>query len=330
MSSPPILTVGYTTYMRRESAMARVHSFLATPMAANVALLVIDDCSSDGTYEAITQNFASNRLTTFRNEVNLGQTRTICRMFEECRTDYLIVMSEEDEMDATHLGTLCEVLQTYQPGFVSPQMWTGGRMIRGRTSSGPICDNDFFSASFYVSGLVYHVAAARAAAVRIRQLATLNAAVWLYPQTALAIEVMLQRPALWMNAPLARKCDALPSLITDIGGAPYQHLESRWRQHLAWHRYFELIKDGLDAVQSQRIDVMWAATLDSLYDRIVEAMQRECPESEQAFRRGALLSEGRNQGLTQALESKLENFRGMIRRRDEKIARLEARLKLKG
>ncbi|MCB1208309.1 MAG: hypothetical protein KDK97_03225, partial [Verrucomicrobiales bacterium] len=187
---------------------------------------------------------------------------------------------------------------------------------------------DFFSSSFYVSGLVLDVPLAKSIARRLCEMAPTNPAIWLYPQTAFAIELMLQRHAIWLDIQLTQKSEQLPSLIKDMDGSAYHYLESRWRQHLAWLRYFDELC-GQPMAPHSSLDQMRRSLQSSLYDRLLEAMDKESPESANAFRRGAYQRECQNPAEAKALETKLDNFRGMIRRRDEKIAKLKAKLKSK-
>jgi glycosyltransferase involved in cell wall biosynthesis len=324
---PHQLTIGFPTYMRRAAIVARLKTLLADPLAHGVKILVIDNGSTDGSYEAIQTQCASPQLTLLKNETNIGIVRNLTRLFGECRTDYLLLMSDEDELLTDHLAGLLVFLGEAQPLFVSPQAIVDGKVMRGVDFTGPIEPQDFNAASFYVSGLVYHRESTCRFIDKLEALEPLNTAGRLYPLGVLATELMLQGDTYWYGKPLAEKKERLPSLIFDKGGDDYRHLPSRWRQYVDFMKYFDAHKTGTDRSDIiQKLSIMQASLESGLYERILGAIQRESPASVPAFHAGAMHRAQSSSAMVVELEAKLENFRGMIQRRDEKIKKLEARL----
>lgn len=323
------ITLGFPTFMRREAILTRIDTLLADPLADPVRLLVSDNASTDGSYEALCERFAFAfpRLSVVRNDSNLGMTGNFLRLVRECATEYLIIMSDEDHVLTAELPALVEVLARTRALFVSPQMLIDGQRYRGQDSTEPIPAEAFFSASFYLSGLVYHAPSARQCLERLDRLQHSNSLCHLYPTVITALELMLTGPAYWLARPLCEKVERLPSHITDLGGVRYASLASRWQQHLDLIAYLEERKQGeTDSDRLRQLDAMLARTESSLYDKLLRAIARERPASADAFRRAAADREAESSETVQTLRAKLENFRGMIARRDEKIAKLEARL----
>lgn len=324
---PDQLTIGFPTYMRRDAIVARLKTLLADPLAKDLPILVIDNGSTDGTFDAIQAQCQSPRLTLLKNDRNIGIVRNLTRLVRECQTEYLLLMSDEDELLTTHLGELLNLLSTERPLFVSPQAIIDGKMYRGVETTGPIAAQDFHLASFYVSGLVYHTASTCQFIDALEAMEAVNTAGRLYPLGVLAVELMLQGSTYWLGRPLAEKRERLPSLISDKGGDDYRYLPSRWRQHVDFLKHFAARSAQTNQAEViAKLSLMSAAMDESLYDRIAGAIHREFPESEAAFRAGALRREAGSSAKVMELEAKLENFRGMIQRRDEKIVKLEAKL----
>jgi glycosyltransferase involved in cell wall biosynthesis len=324
---PDQLTIGYPTYMRSGAIVARLRKLLADPLATDLPILVIDNGSTDGTFEAIQSQCQSPRLTLVKNESNIGIVRNLTRLFRECRTEYLLLMSDEDELLTPYLGELLELLRAENPLFVSPQAIIDGRIYRGVETTKPIDPKDFHLASFYISGLVYHVPSTCRFIDALDAMEAVNTAGRLYPLTILAVELILLGNTCWLGCPLAEKRDRLPTRISDKDGDDYRHLPSRWHQHIDFMKHFAVrARQTNEEEVIAKLSIMSSTMDESLYDRIAGAIHCEFPESEAAFRAGALRREAGNSAKVIELEAKLENFRGMIRRRDEKIARLNAKL----
>ncbi len=323
------ITIGFPTFMRREAIVARIDKLLADPRAAELRLLVSDNASTDGSYEALCERVAASspQLSVVRNPSNLGMTGNFCRLVHECATEYLVIMSDEDDLLTDELPALVELLADTRALFVSPQMLIDGQRYRGEDSTREIPAEAFFSSSFYLSGLVYHAPSARRCLERLDRLQHSNSLCHLYPTVITALELMLAGPAYWLARPLCEKVQRLPSHIRDLGGVRYPSVQSRWRQHLDLIAYLEERRqDETGDGALRQLDAMVARTENSLYDKLLRAIARERPASADAFRRAAAAREVESSEIVTQLRAKLENFRGMIARRDEKIAKLEARL----
>lgn len=329
------ITIGFPTYMRREAIVARLKTLIADPLVEGHPLLVIDNGSTDGTYEAIQAECGSGRLTLLRNDTNIGIVRNLTRLFRECRTEYLLLMSDEDGLHPPHLEGLLDLIRREAPLFVSPQALTDGKVYRGRTSGGPIEAEDFLKSSFYISGLVYHRETTARFVDELDSLEATSAAGRLYPLVVLALNVMLQGQGRWYPEPLVEKVQKLPTRISDLNGSPYNQLPSRWRQHMDFLRYFEEFQArGLTEERASLIERMRQAMLSSVFGRVTRSIGQESPESLEAFHRTAreyYLNEAGDAGSGRSgdeviadLRKKLENFRGMVERRDAKIAKLMA------
>jgi glycosyltransferase involved in cell wall biosynthesis len=53
----PRLTLAYVTYNRKKLISNRVNNLLNMKIPSYIEIIIIDDCSSDGTYEALKKNY---------------------------------------------------------------------------------------------------------------------------------------------------------------------------------------------------------------------------------------------------------------------------------
>jgi glycosyltransferase involved in cell wall biosynthesis len=286
--STPQVTIGFPTYMRRDSIVARVKALLSDPLAKDIPLLVIDNDSTDGTYEALRSEFSAPQLTVLRNDTNIGGGRNMFRLLRECQTEYLLMMSDEDGVNMAHWAEFLAFLEERKPLFVSPQAILEGSIYRGRTESCPIAPEDFINCSFYMSCLAYHRDSANRFLEEIESLDSSNTAARMYPIVMLAMNLMLHGPAWWFSRPLATLVEDLPTHFFDTHGKPHFHLPSRWQQHLGFQQY-------LDAYDSRPVSdeqkVILASMRKGLENQVFllvnNAIQAECPRSLKAFQQGA-------------------------------------------
>jgi glycosyltransferase involved in cell wall biosynthesis len=82
-------------------------------------VLVIDDASGDGTHAELARLCAGTAVRLLRNESNLGYAGNVLRLFEECRTPYLLVASDDDAVVTASLAPLARLLEERSPAFVS-------------------------------------------------------------------------------------------------------------------------------------------------------------------------------------------------------------------
>src|SRR5882762_5111087 len=121
-----LLTVAIPTYNRRPFITALVEELAGAP----VDTLVIDDASSDGTSDALSQ---LPGVTLCRNPLNLGFAPTFLRLFEEVTTPYLLLMSDDDLLVIENLEPLQQFVSEREPAFVSTQYFRDGKLWRGKT-----------------------------------------------------------------------------------------------------------------------------------------------------------------------------------------------------
>ncbi len=90
------------TYNQRETCISAISSLLAQTLALDL-IIVSDDCSTDGTYEVITDHFSQNgkpsRVEIYKSEKNLGFIPHFNTLLKKhCRDDDLIFYNAGDDI----------------------------------------------------------------------------------------------------------------------------------------------------------------------------------------------------------------------------------------
>lgn len=149
------LTIGIPTYNRKFSLMLILESLMATCEGELASLLIIDDASSDGTLE-LGSRYKSQNIRFLQNTQNLGYALTFCRLLEECNTDYILVTTDDDEIDVAALGPLVSWLTSVQPDFAATQwFFQNGINQRAKKSASIIGPEQLRAASNLAPGLIY-------------------------------------------------------------------------------------------------------------------------------------------------------------------------------
>ena len=257
VSSVPALTIAIPTYNRAGPLARQLHGLEEACRSGLVEVLVIDDGSSDET-AGLGERFDLPGLRLLRNEQNIGYGLNFCRLFAECRTPYMLVTADDDEVDPAALAPLVAWLQRRKPAFASSQWLTWeGALYRGRTAEGPIAPRDFRLASGHAPGLVYAVAASRALLGRVESLVKAgDALATLYPQVVLVAQLMLEGESFWYPAPVVKEGSGLPSQLVDASGRRFGDRSARVEQLIALDSILAALRAAAAPAARRRADEM--------------------------------------------------------------------------
>lgn len=98
----PVCTVAIPVYNRRDFIPRAIDSALAQ-RAEGLEILVVDNCSTDGTWE-IVQQYDDTRLRLIRNETNVGLFGNFNRCLELAQGTYLRFLCSDDRLEADCLA----------------------------------------------------------------------------------------------------------------------------------------------------------------------------------------------------------------------------------
>jgi glycosyltransferase involved in cell wall biosynthesis len=246
------LTIGIPTFNRRDAVIQRLKELQSADLPENVSVLIIDNNSEDGTYEALVECVEDRRHQILRNEKNFGYAGNFLELLDQCRSEYILFMSDEDELITDNLHELLLFLAVYKPDFVSPQVKINGCIYRGESKTCGMTPLDFKRASGYLSGLVFQTQASQRYSRVIRTFLNLNAAAYTYPQVLLASMLLAGGTGYWFSEVVAEKREQLHSHIANPDGEKYYYLVGRFQQSLGFLDFFEAIHDdSLGGINSQ-------------------------------------------------------------------------------
>jgi hypothetical protein len=228
----PILTVGIPTFNRRVTLMNLIEQLLQTHIRDALKILVVNDGSSDDTDTEVQKTIGLGyNLSYVKNNFNLGYANTFLKLFDECKTRYLMVMADDDYVVESGVLEALHFLKNKDCSFCCTQWLKEGKIYRGSSRFKHLKPSDFLS-SRHAPGLIYNVAK------------TLNARNFLidrvakgciyssvYPQTVLVLHLLLfNHSCYYLPAATAKEGMGLPSGIIDATGDSYYSLASRLQQ----------------------------------------------------------------------------------------------------
>lgn len=100
-SSQIILSICIPTYNRKELLLANIKSILVYEKK-DIEVVVCDNASSDGTWEALAQ-IRDSRLRIYRNEENRGAEYNYGKVLREGKGKYLVLLNDRDRLDMQQL-----------------------------------------------------------------------------------------------------------------------------------------------------------------------------------------------------------------------------------
>jgi len=111
-----ILTIAIPTYNRAAKLQAQLERLLPQ-LTAETRCCVYDNASTDAT-QMVVEKFQSPYLTCTSAPCNGGGGRNFLRCFEECQTEWLWILSDDDVVSPTAVADLLALLPPCQADFI--------------------------------------------------------------------------------------------------------------------------------------------------------------------------------------------------------------------
>ena len=110
----PLCTIAIPVYHRMEKALAfaAVESALAEPRE-DIEIVVIDDHTTDGTWDRLQAIVRDDRARLLRNERNLGLFPNFNRCLDEARGRYVRILCSDDSLEPGSLGVELDVMERH-------------------------------------------------------------------------------------------------------------------------------------------------------------------------------------------------------------------------
>lgn len=277
------LTIAIPTYNREVAVSANVARLIGILSEVNdkdISVLVIDNDSTDGTYLRLTSLSCKydGHVRVLRNEKNLGYNGNFVRLFEEAKCEYLLFLSDEDFLISDYLNDLVEFLRHARPLFTSSPFYLNDNVkpYRGRSSRKRVKLQEFSSASFYLSGLVFNVEHSINIIKKSKEHFTHTNQI--YPQVLLASILLAKGDCYWFEKPLAQKQFNLDTSITYKGGR-YDLLDGRWIQHILQLEFFYFWRSQMESNHViDKVSKMIRYHNRNLFGKLYSSIEREYPE----------------------------------------------------
>lgn len=241
----PTITIGIPTYNRPRQLARLLGQLVDTKKISSwLQVLVLDDSGKQEGHTAFNQNFRDNpfaRLAT--NPENMGYPRSLIRLIEECETEYLLLLADDDHIQVSAFDSLRGFLGSDAPDFVStPWLRRTGRRYRlasDRNRTGDIHPRYAMEAAGHAPGLILRTEAVLPHIPKLRERLQAECSIAAtYPQIILLCELLtIGARCVHFTQPLVREGDRCTSEIRDQQGEHYTSLPSRIQQLASMDRY---------------------------------------------------------------------------------------------
>jgi glycosyltransferase involved in cell wall biosynthesis len=110
----PKVTISIPTYNQQGFIQKAIESALAQTYE-NIEIVIADDCSTDQTAQVVSQYLHNENIRYFRNEINIGRTRTYKKALEEYATGEWLANLDGDDYftDPDFISNTMHLIQSY-------------------------------------------------------------------------------------------------------------------------------------------------------------------------------------------------------------------------
>ena len=253
-----ILTIAIPTYNRADTICKSLDDILANNIIDKVEILIIDNNSEDQTYDLI-KNKYDNKFDIKTNKTNIGFAKNTIKLFEHCKTKYLLWLSDEDFLISKNLNFLITFLKTNEIAMLSTQYFLQNKNIlyRGKKNNSRIKENEIWESCSHLPGLVFNVELSKDVVQNYTKLSNRykNLGKY-YPQFFLLVQLMSsnKKGCFYFNYDICYEKN--PETMThdaDAQGNLYHSISLRWEMHKESISYLKYITTKYDNEISWKI-----------------------------------------------------------------------------
>ena len=222
----PNIGIAIPTKNRAETLQRTIEATLEG-MPENASLHVLDNGSDDKTAEVI-EDVSHARFYGYSDPPGTHPKDSFFTVLEEAArvNDYVILLSDEDDVLWDGFEQLTDLLTNNRAGFVSTTFVCPPHFTRSNRS-GAITPGNWFASAFYCSGLVFNSADLLKVVDSVRPRIHESAFVSIYAESALTLAMMPHNPHLWSPIELCRKREELKTLFVMTDGTAYWEPNNR-------------------------------------------------------------------------------------------------------
>ena len=292
MPNKNLLTLCFPTFNRKQIISELIHSLVEAGVHNIADILIIDDGSKDGTYQALMQFSSYKNIQVLSNESNLGYARTFMKCFDESKTEYLIMCTDDDTFSKDGVLQILEEIHSQKPDFISTTFNTSESSRKFNRIS-EISFLDIWDAAKHAPGLVYRTSALSSSKEIMNELLIKNSiAAFFFPQIILLTLMKCMNLKL-ITSPtvIARKHPngSQETQLVDQSGNVYLSLSNVLDRHKSFSQFYEsLIEDSSFKEHNPALKRLLALHKNSLFSNIEAGIALEDPILIKEFRRGGI------------------------------------------
>lgn len=286
----PLITLGIPTYMRRDTVLKRAKELKKLSIPEEIELLIIDNASTDGTFEALQKECVNSRIKVIQNSSNLGFHGNFVQLFKKSNGKYLLYSSDEDTIVLESLVSALDFIKKNDITFLLTQYYHNKNLYRGREKIQQMNPSDVWL-STHLPGLIFKRDLGEEFFEDFEKLQNkFSTITTYYPHIELIIHLILNGNGFWFNKAVTKQEDFLQHTHNkDLDGSEYYHLNARWRQ---WKEYYNFMnyysrRYKLNIKQMEQLQDITATLQLRLYGTIKFAIRKEIPEAAIYLDKGA-------------------------------------------
>jgi glycosyltransferase involved in cell wall biosynthesis len=227
------LTIGIPTYNRPDTVLKTISKLISPTNSNQLNFLIIDNGSDTNIANYFHDKLPSlTNLSIKRFNTNLGFYESFYRLFDECETEYLMTLSDEDYFDLDYLDEVLKVLNSESPNLLVISAKNKSTfMQRKRTRKIPLYR--LKDETSYISGLIYKTKPVKENINFFRNLSKLEEFAFLYPAVLVAFALSLDGKCLSFKEPGIKIGDIVPTTVTSSRGRGYKLPTERVYQYIS-------------------------------------------------------------------------------------------------
>ena len=280
-----MFTIGYTTYNRKDLIVSRLNSLLTMNIPDNVEIIVVDNASSDGTFEAISDLTNGTKIKVYRNNENLGFSGNFVEVFRRSKGEYVMWSSDKDEVNLSGVQNLLDWIGSEKIDLIVLNYYRKMKLKNYhpttlRKNKTRVVNYDDLWGCSHLPGIVWSRSAV------LDKLDDWDEIKKMYPETSryypnllLMIKLIPSVNSYFFDGYIAYQKDyAEYSYHAAPSGEHYSHLVPRWLQHKELIHLIESCIQKTENIKHKKyLHKMYQSLNRNLYEYISAAIREERP-----------------------------------------------------
>ena len=278
----PKLTIGYATHNRKHLITNRLKAINALKIPFEVEIIVIDNASTDGTYEAIKDLTNRTKIKAYRNNNNLGFSGNFIEILKRASGDYVLWSSDEDEINLKGIESLFKWIEGKELDVVflnHYQKINLKKIIATRKNKSRLLYQEDLWGGCHLPGAVWNRKVAIKSIkdwgklkIRFPQLSKY------YPNLMILIRMLPNYKSYFFNEHITYQVEYAKSQHISKPGLQYYHLNPRWLQHIELLDFISsCIKLEKKPSRIKYLQSLKRSLNENLYSFLSEAIRQEEP-----------------------------------------------------